>query len=278
MYSASCFQELMRECGSIVMVVEEVLASWQEGSRVAEETAVARLRLEAEVETLQEELERVTLRWREVESLLQDMREGATEQREKERAEKELLSSSAAAAEMERAEERERERGRAERLKERVEEVQGEREQEREAARVRVAELMGEVEALKGEVERGKRCVAELRDMHRLEDDKMARAKQVTESLEQGAKAQEEEQQRLRDTLKRVEEERDQALASNHKLQEELQKAKSSATLIAASAVSVEQVMANLRMITLNLDRDFDAWKAPLLKSPLYTIANKLGH
>jgi len=268
----------MRECGSIVTVVEEVLAGWQEGSRVAEEAVVARLRLEAEVETLQEELERVTLRWREVESLLQDMREGATEQREKERAEMELLSSSAAAAEIERAEERGRERERAERLKERVEEVQGEREQEREAARVRVAELMGEVAALKGEVERERRFVAELRDMHRLEDAERARAKQVTESLEQGAKAQEEEQQRLRDTLKRVEEERDQALASNQKLQEELQKAKSAASSIAASAVSVEQVMANLRMITLNLDRDFDAWKAPLLKSPLYTIANKLGH
>ena len=73
----------MRECGGIVMVVEEVLAGWQEGSRVAEEAAVARLRLEAEVETLQEELERVTLRWREVESLLQDMQEGEKEQRKK---------------------------------------------------------------------------------------------------------------------------------------------------------------------------------------------------
>ena len=162
-------------------------------------------------------------------------------------------------------------------MKERVEEVQGEREQEREAARVRVAELMGEVEALKGGVERERRFVAELRDMHRLEG---ARAKQVTESLEQGAKAQEEEQQRLRITLKRVEEERNQALASNQKLQEELQKAKSAASAMSASAVSVEQVMANLQMITLNLDRNFDAWKAPLLKV-LYSvvfIANKLGH
>ena len=267
----------MRECGGIVMVVEEVLAGWQEGSRVAEEAAVARLRLEAEVETLQEELERVTLRWREVESLLQDMQEGEKEQRKKERAEKELSSSSAAAAEREREEQIERERERAERLKERVEEVQGEREQEREAARVRVAELMGEVEALKGGVERERRFVAELRDMHRLEG---ARAKQVTESLEQGAKAQEEEQQRLRITLKRVEEERNQALASNQKLQEELQKAKSAASAMSASAVSVEQVMANLQMITLNLDRNFDAWKAPLLKV-LYSvvfIANKLGH
>ena len=275
MYSASCFQELVRDYRGMMMVVEEVFAGWQEGSRGAEEATVARLRLEAEVETLQEELERVTLRWREVESLLQDIQEGEKEQREVEKSEKELLSSS---AERERAEERERESEKVERLKEMVEKVQGEREQEREAARVRVAELMGEVEALKGGVESERRSVAELRDMQRLEDAERARAKQVTESLEQGAKAQEEEQQRLRDTLKRVEEERDQALASNQKLQEELQKAKSAASSIAASAVSVEQVMANLRMITLNLDRDFDAWKAPLLKSPLYTIANKLGH
>jgi hypothetical protein len=68
-----------------------------------------------------------------------------------------------------------------------------------------------------------------------------------------------------------------QALASNQKLQEVLKKAESAASEMVASAVSVEQVMDNLRMITLNLDRDFDTWKQEDAKSLADTVARSLG-
>jgi chromosome segregation ATPase len=141
-------------------------------------------------------------------------------------------------------------------------------------------------EALKAAVDRG-RNEREERDTGFREMKELMRERDKERGLHRGQlESMASQVDSLSGLVRKVEEERDeamcklqhQALASNQKLQEELQKAKSAASSIAASAVSVEQVMANLRMITLNLDRDFDAWKAPLLKSPLYTIANKLGH
>ena len=77
--------------------------------------------------------------------------------------------------------------------------------------------------------------------------------------------------------LSDVQAELHQALASNQKLQEELKTAESAAIAMAASAVSVEQVMDNLRMITLNLDRDFDAWNPGDSQSLADTVATSVG-
>ena len=73
--------------------------------------------------------------------------------------------------------------------------------------------------------------------------------------------------------LSDVQAELQQALASNQKLQEMLKKA----FAMAASAASVEQVMDNLRMITLNLDRNFDTWKPGDAESLADTLARSAG-
>ena len=46
---------------------------------------------------------------------------------------------------------------------------------------------------------------------------------------------------------------------------------------MASSAISVEKLMDNLQMITLNLDRDFDAWKPEDARSLADTVAESAG-
>jgi hypothetical protein len=58
---------------------------------------------------------------------------------------------------------------------------------------------------------------------------------------------------------------------------EKLKSSESAASAMAASAVSVRQLMDNLRMITLNVDRDFDAWKPADAHSLADTLAKAAG-
>jgi hypothetical protein len=58
---------------------------------------------------------------------------------------------------------------------------------------------------------------------------------------------------------------------------EKLKSSESAVSAMSASAVSVRQLMDNLRMITLNLDRDFDAWKLADAHSLADTVAKAAG-
>jgi len=60
-------------------------------------------------------------------------------------------------------------------------------------------------------------------------------------------------------------------------LQARLQAALAKQIAMASSAISVEKLMDNLRMITLNLDRDFDAWTPEDSQSLADTVAESAG-
>ena len=134
-----------------------------------------------------------------------------------------------------------------------------EREEEREDQRDR--ERCASEEALKAAVDKG-RNAREERDKGFREMEELMKEREKERGLHRGQLENMAEQvDTLSGLVRKVEEERDEAMCA---LQHQ-------------ALASVEQAMHNLRIITLNLDRDFDTWQPEDAQSLANTVAKAAG-